>query len=722
MQAINTSVNQKLRADFERFIEENSDRFSGENVKENILKAYTFAEKAHQNMTRYSGEPYMVHPVEVAKIVRHKFGLGAKSVIAALLHDVVEKTDYTIEDLKAVFPENIISILTALQQIKKSEYFEDNTQASVFRQILLSVSDDIRVILIKTADKLHNLRTVNFLPPEEQKRIVRDALNIYAPLAHRLGLYDVKSEMEDLCLQYSNPYIYKTILEKLERSKASRDDFIANFLKPVHKILQQNKIKYRIESRTKSVYSVWKKMQNKQVPFEEVYDIFAVRIIFTPMHIEQEKYEALFIAAQITDIYPEKADRTRNWLDKPKDTGYRAMHITVMSNEGKWVEVQIRSENMHEAAEYGFASHTKYKGIEEKKTEFDSKVREVLASLNDDNVSAVDFLDNLKISLFTSEIFVFTPKGKPVNLPKQSTALDFAFKIHTDLAFKSIAAKVNGTVTSLDKVLKPGDRVEIITSENQQPQKEWLNFVITHKALSSLKRIFRDERQACLKAGKETVEQLLDSEGVENYKQAELLLSEKLNLNTRHDLYLHVGEGKIEKAEIIQILKKYANKKRGKFWKLKMPFVKSSQNDEQSWREKFDLATCCSPLPGDKLKGLKLPGETKIQVHKSSCSEFQTLQNFGHEVVDVEWFSYTAISELTRFEIRGKDTIGVLNRITKLLSSELSVNVRSLNLETAKGKFTMVIVLLTKDEEHADNIQLRLSELKDVHDVEIRYS
>lgn len=723
MTVLTAKKNQKLRNELKEYLTKHSKITENKQTEKQILDAFHFAEKAHAHTIRYSGEAYITHPLEVAKIVAGKIGLGPKSVMAALLHDVPEKTEISTDDLKGVFDSKVVEIVEALQQIKNSEYFENNTQASVFRQILLSVSDDIRVILIKIADKLHNIRTANYLPTERKRTAVQDILNIYAPLAHRLGLYEIKSEMEDLCLLYSNPHIYNSISEKINSSETERMQFINRFMEPVSKRLSNENIRYRTESRTKSVFSIWKKMQNKNIPFEEVYDLFAVRIIFKPENPENENFEALRIASLISRSYTEKPDRTRNWLETPKDTGYRALHLTVMSNEGKWVEVQIRSESMHEAAEYGFASHTKYKGIEEKKTEFDSKVRSVLQSLNDEKVSASDFLDNLKLNLFVKEIFVFTPDGKPVSIPKNSTALDFAFYIHTNLAYKSIAAKVNGATMPLKTVLKSGDLVEIISSEKQQPQKEWFDFVITHRALSGLKRAFREERKRYIREGKAIVDFVIESRDIDNKKKAKQMLTDIFNLRSLSELYLKSGEGKITKTELTKILKQKCENKKGRFWKLKSAIAeKVSNKKENILEDKFELAECCRPHPGDKLRAIKLPETGKLQVHKQDCRVLQSHIGFGYSAAEVEWVSYTALSELTRFEITGRDAPGVLSKIVNIISNDFSVNINRLNVETQKGTFRLDAVLLLKNEDYSDKIQLKLQKIKEIDEVSINYS
>ena len=384
--------------------------------------------------------------VEVAKIVTCNMGLGTKSAVAALLHDVPDKTEYDLEDIGRYFGNKIAEVVSGLIKIKKSEYFENNTQASQLRQILLAIPDDIRVIFIKLADRLHNIRTLKYLYPEKQKKSVHEILNIYAPLAHRLGLYNIKSEMEDLCLKYKNPFVYSKIQEKLKITERERLQFINKFAGPIREKLEEKNIDFEIKSRSKSIHSIWLKMQKKNIPFEEVYDLFALRIIFKPKDIDNEKFETLYIGSLITDIYHENTDRTRNWLDKSKDNGYRALHLTVMSKQGRWVEVQIRSEQMNDTAEFGLAAHWVYKGLNEQKNELDNRVKEILKYLSDNKDDAVSFLDNLKISLFTSEIYVFTPAGHFKTLPKGATVLDFAFKIHTELACKAIAAKINGKV------------------------------------------------------------------------------------------------------------------------------------------------------------------------------------------------------------------------------------------------------------------------------------
>ncbi len=720
--SVNTANQTKiLRIYFEQYIDSHSEHFYQTNAKQQILEAFDFAAEAHKNTLRFSGEPFISHPIEVAKIVTDKIGLGTRSVIAALLHDVPDKTEITIETIAKHFEPRIVKILDGLQRVKKSEFFDNNTQASTFRQILLTMSDDLRVILIKIADKLHNLRTINYLPENIRKKAVTDILNIYAPLAHRLGLYEVKSEMEDLCLMYSNPAIYNTIREKLDDTERDRKQFISDFLAPIKHVLSHENIKFRIESRTKSIYSLWKKMQVQHVPFEEVYDLFAVRVIFTPHNNDDDKTEALKIGGLITEIYDEKIDRTRNWLETTKETGYRALHVTVMSKQNRWVEVQIRSEAMHEVAEFGFASHTKYKGIEEKKSEFDAKVRNVLNHLNEDKLNASDFLDELKINLFTSEIFVFTHGGEPVNLPKSATALDLAFKVHTNLALKSIAAKVNGLTCGLDTVLKSGDVVEIINSRNQVPQKEWLNFVITQKALTVLRKVFKEERQQLINEGREKINQILESESPDNKKFALATLTKKLHIKNESELYLQAGEGRISKAKIVNVIQTFCKDTKANFWYLK--FKNSTDKSVKlNWRKKFELAECCNPTPNENIVGINLPNEPKTQVHRVGCSVFTSLKSFGHQELDVQWISYETRSELTQISVTGRDRIGILSQIVNVLSSDFEVNIRNLKLETENDIFKVDAEILTKTEDLAEELQTKLAALPDVYEVEISYS
>jgi GTP diphosphokinase / guanosine-3',5'-bis(diphosphate) 3'-diphosphatase len=711
------TTEQKIFSDFERFLSNNKHRFNTEENLQFLRKAFKFAYKAHQNMVRLNGEPYIVHTLETAKIVTEKIGLGTTSAAAALLHDITTKTEYTLEDIKSKFGNKIYSIVSSLEKIKKTEYFDNYPQASVLREILLSISDDIRVIFIKIADKLHNIRTIEEVPVAKQKQAIEDILNIYAPLAHRLGLYDIKTEMEDICLRATNPEIYKKIAVKLESTERERIQLINKFIEPVKSLLEHHKVKFEIQGRPKSIFSIWKKMEQKQVPLKEIYDLYAVRIIFKAKSKANENFEALRIGALITDIYPEKRDRRRNWLRNPKDTGYRALHITVMSAEGRWVEVQIRSEEMHEAAEYGLAAHWKYKGLQEKKSEFDQKVREILEYLAEDNSSAQTFIDNLKINLFTSDIYVFTPKGDVHHLPKGATILDFAFKIHTNVAMKAIAGKINGKPQSLNTPLNIGDQVEILTTKNQVPQKEWFDFVITQKALYQLKRYFKDDIEKNIQKGKEKLELLLKKAEIDNLGKCTDNIRKYFNYRHTDKLFEDIGENRISETILVDIIKKYCAKhSKTKFWQIKT-MIFGEKTDVIP--ENYMIAGCCNPLPGNEIIGIEDKTENKIIIHRINCPTALTEVSLKHNNIDVSWTSYTAISILKNFRITGIDHPEIMSKVIGIFSKDLNVNIKTLNYENADNNFTMDLKLYIKQESYTDTIMKKLNKIPAIKEVQI---
>ncbi len=714
---------QILNSDFEKFISTNKHRFRTEENTELVRKAFKFSMKAHENMKRQNGELYISHCLKVAKIVTENFGLGTTSAVAALLHDVPVKTEYTSEDINNRFGSKVFNIIEGLIKIKNAEYFENNTEASTLRQILISVSDDIRVIFIKLADKLDNVRTIDALPPGNRRKTINEILNIYAPIAHRIGLYNVKDEMEDICMRYNNPYIYQQIKERLQATERERLQFINRFILSLKAKLEKHNISCKITGRPKTVFSIYKKIQKKKVKFEEIYDLFAVRIIFTPENTETENYEALRIGSVITDLYPEKKERRRDWLKIPKETGYRALHITVMSSEGQWVEIQIRSKEMHEAAEHGLAAHWKYKGLKEKKSEFDEKVQDLLNYLAEDNSSALTFIDNLKINLFNPEIFVFTPKGEIKSLPNGATVLDFSFKIHTDIALKSIAGKVNGKTVSLDYVLKNGDQAEIITTKNQKPQRDWLSFVKTQRAVYHLKKIFREEIQKSIDNGKKIIEGILKENGAENIEKCEEDLIDEFHYKTKETFFEDIGENKIAVDKLKEKIKKICLKhKQIKFWNIKIPFTgsdKKNTSEKIKLTDTYTVADCCNPLPGDDITGVFDKKTGKILIHKSNCHTAIAEYAFGEKTFDAKWFSETKISVLKEFKLEGSPGTDTLTKITKKLMSDYNVSIQSLNYEVNGNKFICFLKLYLSEEKHTDTLIKNLKKLKITDKIEI---
>ncbi len=743
MSAQQSAKEDLLKKNFDILLTNNPSRFTNEKQKILLQDAFNFACNAHKNMNRYPGEPYMTHPLAVATIVFEQIGLGVKSAVAALLHDVPSKTEYGIDDIKRYFGKRTASIVAELRKIKYNEYakkepeksiykpkkqsnkkhFDDNPQASVFREILLSMSDDIRVIFIKIADRLHNMQTIEYLSNKNKEKLVKEILTIYAPLAHRLGLYKIKAELEDLCLKHSNPERYNEINNKIKSTKKDRIEFVGRFTQPIKSKLDKAGIEYRVESRVKSIYSIWKKMQKKKVSFEEVYDLFAFRIIFSPKNEINEINEINDIGKIITQLYTEKLDRRREWLETPKDTGYQALHLTVSNEENRWVEVQIRSKKMHDIAEYGLAAHWKYKGLRGVKTEFDVKVREILEHLSKNNSSADDFLDNLKLNLLSSKIRVLTPKGHIVTLPKGASVLDFAFKIHTDLAYKCIASKINGITSSIYKKIKNGDKIEIITSQKNKPKKEWFNHVITQKALNSLRNIFKHEIKSSYEKGEKIITNIIETLNIPDTKSAKKqLIDEMSNILSKKDFFISVGEKKISEIDMVEIIKKCCTQRKSKFWKIKIPFQKQQlKNPEPKGNSRlkinYTIANCCTPLPGDNVIGIKNFDSNKIEIHKTDCS----VAIVHRDCFDVEWTSYTAISILSKFRIQGKNSKGIINKISSIISNDFSVNIKSLNFVSEKDLFNIDTVLHIKENGALENnkkMKKIIEELEKIKNIE----
>jgi GTP diphosphokinase / guanosine-3',5'-bis(diphosphate) 3'-diphosphatase len=670
-----------------------------EEDKKLIEKAYKIAYEAHKDARRRSGEPYIVHPIAVAKIVSAEIGLGVKSVISALLHDVVEDTDLTLEDIDRNFGPKIASIIDGLTKI--GDVFDRNSslQAENFRKMLLTMSEDIRVILIKLGDRLHNMRTLGSMPVNKQIKIAGETAYLYAPLAHRLGLYSIKTELEDLSLKYRYPRAYDDIQELIEKTAPSRNEYITNFIDPIRKKLDEQGFTYDISGRTKSIYSIWNKMQTKNVPFEEIYDLSAIRIVFEPLPNLPEKAQCWNIYTQITDIYPPKPDRIRDWLSQPKANGYEALHVTVMGTGGNWVEVQIRSQRMDEVAERGYAAHWKYKQNYPQETELDKwlkKIREMLASPNSD---ALEFLDDFKLNLFATEIIIFTPKGKMISLPKDATALDFAYEIHSHIGNKALGAKVNHKLVPLNFKLQSGDQIEIITSDKQHPLHEWLDFVKTMKARTSIKNYFKAETKNRVEKGKRELEEKLHKHNVAPSSRVFKKLLPAYEVSTKEELYSKIGMGIISLDDLGDILKSSSKNKLIHYWKLafdtitgeapkidtKNPYLlrESDENDSIS----YTIAKCCNPIPGDDVIGYKdLNGN--IIIHKTKCpNALRLVSSQGERIVPTKWITHKVSSFLETISIQGIDRFGIFSSIVTLISKDLSVNIRNVQLSSHDGIF-----------------------------------
>ena len=686
-----------------------------------VQKAFDFANEAHKGVRRRSGEPYILHPIAVAKIVVSNIGLGCKSIMAALLHDVVEDTDYTVDDLKSLFGEKVATLVEGLTKIKTVLDNEDKAaqksmQAENFKRILLTLNDDVRVVLIKLADRLHNVRTIEFMPEHKRDKILSETMFVFIPLAHRLGLYSVKSEMEDIWLRYKEPEAFNSISEQINRNVMDKDLIINQFIEPIDAAMKAAGFKYEIRKRVKTPYSIWKKMKTKGVSFDEIFDLYAVRIIFDPSDNanETERDQCYHIFSVISSIYKYKHDRIRDWVNAPKSNGYEALHCTLMSNAGIWVEVQIRSRRMHEIAEKGIAAHWAYKKdgfSQENASEMDKWISKVKAILVNPDVNALELLDLIHHDLIQSEIMVFTPKGEQKSIDKGATALDFAYSIHSQIGNKAIAAKVNLRLVPLSHVLKTGDQVEIITAENEMPKREWLQFVKTSRARKAILDSIKSQRHTYVKIGKKMLEKHLQEIGrVMTDKVISQLMEEFEIFDSKpEDLYFKIGCGAISLDGLENMLKKYHGINRESY------FVISNSDVNH----KYILASCCTPILGESVVGFKAADGT-ITVHTRACTNANNLAaKFGDKIVTVKWDmdSNSGSSYLARLSLKGTDRIGMINDITAITSKDLNVNIRRFNLGTEDGIFDGFIDLYVHDIDDLENLILKLKNIKGIESV-----
>ncbi len=706
-----------------------------------IRRAFTLAKEAHKGVRRRSGEPYIIHPIAVAKIVVNEVGLGVKSVVAALLHDVVEDTDYTVEDISNMFGEKIAVMVDGLT--KMAGVFNTNTseQAEYFKKVLLTLSDDVRVILIKIADRLHNMRTLGSMPLNKQIKITSETIYLFAPLAYRLGLYTIKTELEDLSLKYRFPDTYRQIEEKLRATEAGRARFIETFNAPIIEKLRESGIDFEISGRIKSIYSIWSKMQRKQIPFEEVYDLFAIRIVFKPSNtnIVPEKSQCWNIYSLITDIYKPKPDRLRDWITIPKTNGYEALHATVMGPDGIWVEVQIRTERMEEIAERGFAAHWKYKHatVPGDEDEFDKWLKKIREALNSPTENAVDFLDNFKMSLYTTEIVVFTPQGETRTLPQDATALDFAYDIHTKVGHKAIGAKINHKIESIFTPLMSGDQIEILTSENAHPQPEWLEHVKTTKARQCIKNYLNKDTQSNIERGQEIFDKSMHELGITPTGRIFKKVLPHYHCKNKDEFYSKVGTGIIELSDINKVLRENLPTKTFKIWGLRLtnPFKlfggegKSGKESPQTGNEteietgvtgenepKFVIADCCKPIPGDSVVGFKDTENNRIVVHKASCDELNRLASqFGKNITEVQWSSQKEVWYLSEIELRGIDRKGILLDMAQVITGQMEVNIREIHIQSHDGIFEGTVKLYIRN---ADDLTLLMKHVSEVKGIE----
>ena len=701
-----------------------------------IKRAFFLAKEAHEGVRRRSGEPYLLHPIAVAKIVIEEIGLGVKSVVAALLHDVVEDTEYTVEDMERIFGPKIASMVDGLTKMSGVFNADTSEQAEYFRKVLLTLSDDVRVILIKIADRLHNMRTLGSMPMNKQIKITGETIYLFAPLAYRLGLYSIKSELEDLCMKYRFPQQYEEITKKLQESEASRREFIDKFNAPIIAALNRDNFNYEISGRVKSVYSIWSKMQRKQIPFEEIYDLFAIRIVFKPLPFPSEKTQCWQIYSTITDIYTPKPDRLRDWISMPKANGYEALHATVMGPDGVWVEVQIRTQRMEEIAERGFAAHWKYKHatISQDEDEFDKWLKQIRAALNSPTENAVDFLDNFKLSLYTSEIVVFTPKGEARKMPYGATALDFAYDIHSKIGNNAISAKINHKLEPITTQINSGDQIEIITADNARPKPEWLDIVTTAKAKTAIKSFLKRERQNNIERGMQMLEEKMKSLNINLSGRVLRKIIPIYECSNKEELYSKIGAGIVSLDDLEKVLKINSKSKILKFWTLFIPKKEKDEGDEtadsdtapdgtaaaEQGEPQFVMAECCKPIPGDKVVGYRDPATGNIIVHKATCDELNRLAaQFGRNIVkeEIKWSQHKAMSYLVTVELRGIDRMGILLDLAKVVSGDFSINIREINIHSHDGIFEGRISLYVKDAESLYAVMDRLRGIKGIESV-----
>jgi len=706
-----------------------------------IRKAFNVANEAHKGMRRRSGEPYIIHPLNVALICVEQMGLGTKSIVSALLHDVVEDTDYTLDDIRTLFGDKVVMIVNGLTKIKGmlSKSNVESEQAENFKRLILTLSEDVRVILVKMADRLHNMRTLDSMPHEKQLKIASETNYLFAPLAHRLGLYAIKTELEDLSFKYTDPQAHQMILDNLKETSDERKKFIKSFLAPIRRGLDAANYQYKLLYREKSAYSIWKKMQTKRVPLSEIYDIFAIRVVLDSKP-EDEKKECLMVYSIITDYYYPNEDRFRDWISTPKENGYESLHTTVMSKSGRWVEVQIRTTRMDEIAEKGYAAHWKYKqnhnAVESGLDGWLAKVRELLGKKD---IDAMDFMSEFKLNLFAKEIMVFTPRGDMVKLPQDSTPIDFAYAIHTDLGNTCMASEVNGKITALNHQLKPGDIVKIISSDNHSPQEKWLDWVRTSKAKNKIKHELKEVKKANRTLGEEILSKyfkkynsVLNPENIQSLRKC-------LGCQSELNFYHNLATGKLGETEIKQCLQKNDRS----IWKRVLPgFLTGKTQGPQTLEEsieeaikknperlmldknaegkdlKYTIAKCCNPIPGDDVIGINLKNKP-IAIHRTNCPEAISLMStFGRNIIKAKWNFGERVGFLAGIHITGSDTLGLVNNITKVISDNYGINMRTIHFTTSANTADGTITLYVSDTKSLQKLMRNIKQLRGVDKVE----
>jgi len=690
-----------------------------------IRKAFDIALDAHKDQRRKTGEPYIYHPIEVAKIVANEIGLGTTSIACALLHDVIEDSEYTYEDLKKIFGQKIAEIVNGLTKISVMNHQNISVQSENYRKLLLTLSEDFRVILIKIADRLHNMRTLESMRDDKQKKIASETSYIYAPLAHRLGLYNIKSELEDLSLKYNNPDVYYDIANKLELAKDNREKYVEEFKKEVSEQLKEEKLNFTIKGRAKAISSIYRKMLKQNVPFEEVYDNYAIRIIYKS-DAKNEKFIAWKIYSIVTDLYHSNPQRMRDWITNPRSTGYESLHLTVLGPDKKWIEVQIRSERMDEIAEKGVAAHYKYKeGFKQNSDDRNfeqwvSQIREVIEQQQ--NLSTTELLDNIKLNLYSKEVFVFTPKGEIKILPVGSTALDFAFSVHSDLGMKCLGAKINGKLVPISYVLQNGDQIDILSSQNQKPKQDWLDIVITSKAKSRIKAALNSEKNNQVSEGKEIFQRKLRHAKI-NFTEEEVNnIQRYFNLKTSQDLFLKFYDGTYDTTD----LKKYVDSKstlKTFFQKFRkstpsVAFEETPTTDldlivfgKDEEKLNYSFAKCCTVIPGDKIFGF-ITISDGIKVHNDGCPNAINLRaNYDYRVIPAKWVNEQRYKSRVRIEIEGIDRKGLVNDITEVISNAMNIDMKSISIESNDGIFLGNITLEVKNK---SQLEETLKQLKNV--------
>ncbi|MDX5583666.1 MAG: RelA/SpoT family protein [Aureibaculum sp.] len=701
--------------------------------KELIRKAFEIAVDAHKDQRRKTKEPYIYHPMAVAKIVANEIGLGGTSIVCALLHDVVEDSDdYTLEDIERLFGETVARIVNGLTKISSLKKDQDvSIQAENFRKMLLTLHDDVRVILIKIADRLHNMQTMDSMPKIKQVKIASETLFIYAPLAHRLGLYNIKTELEDLGLKYTEPEVYNDIYTRITESKEEQNKYIKEFAKILKSTFDKENFKYVIKGRPKSIYSIRKKMLDQDVSFDEVYDKFAIRIIYNS-DLSQEKFNAWKIYSIVTDTFSPNPKRLRDWISQPKSTGYESLHITVMGPKGRWIEVQIRSERMDEIAEKGYAAHFRYKHGSDKESGLESWLNKLKETFENPDINAVDFVEQFKLNLYSKEIYVFTPNGDIKSLPKSSTPIDFAFAIHTEVGMKCRGARVNGKLVPLSHELKSGDQVEIITSNSQKPKLSWLDIVKTARAKSKIKTILKEEQKHIAKEGKEILQRKL--------KHLKITLNEKtinelvnfFKLRTSLDLFYRFGNGSIDNQQ----LKNFVSQRSNAFYsffksKIKRKRKVEFENKNEELTNNYDLlvfgkdeekleyklAPCCNPIPGDKVFGFVTVSEG-IKVHKQNCPNAISMQSqFSYRIMPAKWIDSTQQEHNVLLKITGFDKVGLVSEVTRIISSSMNVNINNLSMSTNNGMFDGKIVVGIKNNDQLKKLITRIKKIEGIDKV-----